>query len=99
MKRAELPKISPPKYKIGRCVLNEYELRCLMAQVAQGQRPPLTVMVYGPNGTRSKMREDGRFYDHLGGLDISGGFTLDMIREDRESGRTDALAAKYGRKT
>lgn len=98
MKRSELPKIAPPRYRVGRCVLNEYELRCLMAQVAQGHRPPLSVTVYGPNGTSSKMRQDGRFYDHLDGFDIMGNFTLDMIRSDRETGRTAAKAAKFGRK-
>ncbi len=95
-KQAPFTRIKAPKYKIGRYVLNEYELRCLMAQVAQGLRAPISKPVTDHEGNVAYMREDGRFREHLAGLDISGNFTLDMIRSDRETGRTAAAVAKAG---
>ena len=34
-----ITRIKPPKFKVGRNVLNEYELRLLMVEVARGLKP------------------------------------------------------------
>lgn len=81
-------RIDPPRYKVGKYVLNEYELRYLMVQVCRGEIEPGFRVTHVQSGNSTIIRPDGRFEGRLGGLDIASGFTLDLIRHDRENNRT-----------
>jgi len=83
-KRTDLVQpIKPPTYRIGKFVLNEYELRQLQVRIMRGEVPN-TITGIDYKGNHFSFREDGRIPEHIEGFDISGNYTLDMIRDSRE---------------
>ena len=77
-------RIKAPKFRVGRNVLNEYELRVLMAEVAEGKR-----------GSGIKVREgnevaeilpSGRLSVSLSGLKLCTDATLRVLRVVRDEG-------------
>lgn len=77
-------RIKPPKYKVGKYVLNEYELRCLLVEVCEG-RAMGDIHVSDEFGNSTKILPDGRLeHNCLNGLDINSLFTLRLIRNRRE---------------
>lgn len=80
----KIKRIIPPKFRVGRNVLNEYELRGLMLEVAEGKRKP-GIEVRDQKGRTSVIEPDGALSrGGLYGLDICSGFTLGLIRLRRE---------------
>jgi len=75
-------RIKPPKFRIGRYVLNEYELRCLMAEVAEGKRPP--GLIVKEDSHTAEIIADGSLSKNLPGLSICTNATLRLIRKRRE---------------
>ena len=54
MKRTDLTqRITPPKYKVGQFVLNEYEVRELLARVAEGTLDPKGIIIKDSIGVKS----------------------------------------------
>lgn len=80
--KMNITRIKPPKYKVGRNVLNEYEVRCLMSEVCLGNKPSGIKITDGA-GVTAEILPDGRLTENLKGLDISGNYTLVLIREER----------------
>lgn len=78
-----ITRVKAPKYRVGRFVLNEYEIRCLMAEVAKGQKPA-GIVVRDIKGDSATILEDGRLSCNLYGFDICSRFTLEVIRIKRE---------------
>jgi hypothetical protein len=76
------PKIKPPKYRVGRYVLNEYELRSLMVSVAKGEIDDI-IIVSDINGNMATILPSGRLDGTLYGLDINSKFTLELLKNDR----------------
>jgi hypothetical protein len=74
----KITRIKPPKYKVGRNVLNEYELRCLMLEVLKGEQKP-DILVMDCNGKFATIQADGSLSLRLFGIDINSRFTLDML--------------------
>ena len=72
-------RIKPPKYRIGRCILNEYELRTLMAQVAKGEKP-FGQKVKDQKGITAIIQENGALSHTLFGLAINSEATLQILR-------------------
>ncbi len=80
--KMNITRIKPPKYKVGRNVLNEYEVRCLMSEVCLGKKPS-GIKITDSAGVTAEILPDGRLTENLKGFDISGNFTLVLIREER----------------
>ena len=75
----DITRITPPKYKIGRLSLNEYELRQLMLEVAKKEKP-YGQTVKDQKGTCAVIQENGNLSCNLFGFDIISNFTLQHIR-------------------
>lgn len=78
-----ITRIKPPKYKVGRYSLNEYELRQLMLEVAMGKKP-IGIEVKDQTGTIAFIQKDDSLNRNLFGMDICSSATLDMIKLRRE---------------
>ncbi len=58
-----ITRIKPPKYKVGRYSLNEYELRQLMLEVAKKEKP-FGQTVKDQKGHCATIQEDGSLFWH-----------------------------------
>lgn len=85
----KITRIRPPKFRVGRMVINEYELRLLMLEVAEGTREP-GIQVHEVGGRSVTIEEHGFLSEALEGLGVASGFTLALIRVRREKGTTYA---------
>jgi hypothetical protein len=80
-----ITRIKPPKYKVCRYVLNEYELRTLMLEVARGEKAH-GIEVKDQNGHCVRILEDGTLSSNVFGTDINSMLTLGILRIRREKG-------------
>ena len=65
--RQMLPKIKAPKFKVAsKFILNEYELRCLMLEVAKGNIQSGISVVDMQSKQKGVIREDGAISTYLG---------------------------------
>lgn len=78
----EITRVKAPKFRVGRYVLNEYELRTLMLEVARGEKPA-NIKVKCSDGNVSIIREDGILTDALTGLDIAGKLCIELLTTKR----------------
>lgn len=79
----KITRIKAPKYKVGRYTLNEYEVRCMMSEVCLGLRKPDGITIVDEDNNNAQILPDGRLTCNLKGFDISGNYTLILIRERR----------------
>jgi hypothetical protein len=77
-----ITRITPPKYRVGRYVLNEYELRALMLEVLKGEKPQ-GIKVKDIKGDTAEITSNGTLTKVLFGLDTATKFTLESIRIKR----------------
>lgn len=82
-----IKRISAPKFRVGRYVLNEYELRNLQVQTAKGQLEPGTEVRQVDTKEWATIGKDGRLSSSLSGLAIASNFTIELIRINREAGK------------
>ena len=71
-------RIKAPKFKIGRYVLNEYELRTLMTEVAEGKKTAGYIVKEG--NISATILSNGGLSNTLPGLQIATDATLKLIR-------------------
>jgi len=65
--RAMLPKIKAPKFKVAsKYILNEYELRCLMLEVAKGNIQSGILIMDMQSKQKGVIREDGAISNDIG---------------------------------
>ena len=65
--REMLPKIKPPKFKVaGKYILNEYELRCLMLEIAKGNIQSGISVVDMQSKQKGFILEDGAISNDIG---------------------------------
>ena len=84
MKRSDLTsRINPPKFKIGRFVLSEYEVREVIARVAEGTLNHEGIVIIDENGNSATLYSDGRTSENLKGFGVSSQLTLRKIRANR----------------
>lgn len=76
-----ITRIKAPKFKIGRYVLNEYELRNLMADVAEGKVVSGIIVKEGYES--AEIQAGGRLSRSLPGLSIAAHATIRLIRANR----------------
>ena len=74
----KITRVKAPKFRVGRYVLNEYELRTLMVEVAKGEKPG-NIKVKCPQGMVSIIREDGILTDSLSGFDIAAKLCIELL--------------------
>jgi hypothetical protein len=80
----KIKRITPPKYRVGKYSLNEYELRNLMLEVAQKQKPA-GIKVKDERGAVVTILENGRLSESIAGFDINSMLTLKLLKISRES--------------
>ena len=83
---SKFTRIKAPKYRIGRHVLNEYELRCLQVEVAKGLKKP-GIEVKDDAGQIAIIQADGSMdIKGIAGYDIASKYVLDLIalRRDKQ---------------
>jgi len=78
-----ITRISPPKFKVGRFSLNEYELRNLMLEVAKEVKPS-GIKVKDILGVIAYIEPTGYLSVNLEGFGISSKLTLQLIGINRE---------------
>jgi hypothetical protein len=84
MKRSDLTsKISLSKFRVGRFVLNEYEVREMIARVAEGTLNPEGIVIVDEDGNSATIYSDGRTSRNLSGFDKGGNLSLRKIRANR----------------
>lgn len=79
----EITRIKAPKFRVGRYVLNEYELRQLMLDVVLGLKPA-GIEVRDERGVVATIRKDGGLSNNLEGLAISGQLHIARIKAVRD---------------
>lgn len=52
-------RITPPKYKVGKFVLNEIEVREMIAKIAEGTLDPKGIVLIDEDGKSFKFNHDG----------------------------------------
>ena len=82
MKIQKITRIKPPKFKVGRLSLNEYEVRKLMVDVANGIQPT-GIVITDEEGVSATLQEDGRPDKNLYGFGINSRFTMELIKLER----------------
>ncbi len=90
---ANLKRIKPPKYRVGRYVLNEYELRNLMAEVAEGRYPADVIKVKDKYGVVATIYANGRLSRNLYGLSINSECTIRALKVERERDARPVISA------
>jgi len=84
MMKARPQKIKPPKFRVGRYVLNEYELRKLQLDVCNGIFEP-NFVVKDEVGNTSAIRADGILVGNLNRFNLSSQLAMDlMFHESRK---------------
>ena len=79
----QFKRIKPPKFYIGRNVLNEYELFQIMVEVAQGSRAG-GIIVRDASGHKTAIRDDGRLMGTLANFNTQSEMHLSIIGENAE---------------
>ena len=82
----KVTRIKAPKFKVGRNVLNEYEVRQLQLEVAQGVREGDIKIKDLANGRISVLGSDAMFNPLIENLGIGNRITLNLLKE-RRSGK------------
>jgi len=81
MKRTELTsRIVPPKYRVGRYTLNEYEVRELLARVSEGILNPEGIIIEDALGVKSTINSRGVTSNNLYGFDLSYKLTIRRLK-------------------
>jgi transposase-like protein len=78
-----ITRIKAPKFRVGRCILNEYELRQLQLEVAKGLKPSGMVVKSCQNGIACVMLENGMFdrgFGQNGGYDIGSAISIEHYK-------------------
>lgn len=78
----KITRVKPPKYRMGRYRLSEYDLRALMLEVARGEKPS-GIVIKDETGCCAHIQEDGSLSACLWGMDIMSIMTLGMIATRR----------------
>jgi hypothetical protein len=74
----KITRIKPPKYKVGKYSLNEYEVRNLQVEVAKGLKPH-GIKVKDEKGKTGIIREDGLLTEKMYGYDITAMICLELL--------------------
>ncbi len=71
MKRSDFVQaINPPKFRIGKFVFNEYEIREILAKVSEGKINHKSIVIKDSSGRSSKVKKSGRLEKMLPGLNL-----------------------------
>ena len=102
----KITKVKPPKFRVkafnskGKgTIINEYELRQLMLEVAKKERPAGMTIV-DEKGNSATIKENGNLSNTIAGMDIMSLATIGLIASNRRNQNDAAKAiADYAAKT
>lgn len=72
-------RIKPPKFRVGRHVLNEYEFRNLQLEVALGIKPA-GIVVTDAQGNKAVIEERGCLSNNIEGLSVSIDLQFEILK-------------------
>ena len=78
----KITRIKSPKFRVGRYILNEYELRQLLLEVCKGEKPS-NFKIKDMQGNVFPILEDGTLSATPYGFDINSNITLEKIKFKR----------------
>lgn len=81
----DITRIKAPKFRVGRHVLNELELRQLQLEVAKGIKPA-GIVVVDIKGVRARIDEFGGLSEGLEGLSTSTDLKFELVSYNRKRG-------------
>ena len=90
IKEISFNRIKIPRFKIGRFVLNEYEVRQIMSEVAEGKRKG-NIKFKDNEGNTITIENDGTCSQPPKGFEIASSFTLRSIKARRLTLKTGKL--------
>ena len=77
--RQLLPKVKAPTFKIGPCILNEYEIRQLQIDVAKKEIKGNIKVKCVMSGQRFEITEDGSLDGIIPGLQVADNMALELF--------------------
>lgn len=81
---SNIVRINAPKFRVGRTILNEYEVRRLMVDVARGDRPENIIIVRDEAGESATIGIDGHLTGSLKGMNILHDLRADLAQAHKE---------------
>lgn len=85
MKRSDLTSgVKPPKFKVGKFVLNEYEAREMIARISEGTLDNDGIVIEDEDGNCCTIDKTGTTSMNIKGWDIASNFTIRKIRANRK---------------
>lgn len=77
--------IKPPKFRVGKFILNEYEAREMIASIAEGKLSPNGIVLTDEEGKKFTFNSDGTIQQtyHIARWDVGSQMTLRKIRANR----------------
>jgi len=86
-------RVKPPTFKVGRFVLNEYEVRTLMVEVQQGLKES-GITVTDSQGLTANINKDGSLSQTLYGFGISTEIHFELLRGKRKYPTLELMNAR-----
>ncbi len=85
MKRSDFVQaINPPKFRIGKFVFNEYEIREILAKVSEGKIDYNSIVIKDKNGNSTGVTKFGNLEKVLPGLNVLIGLKMRKLRAQSE---------------
>jgi len=88
-----IDRINPPKYKVGKFTLNEYELRSLQLKVCTGEVAG-GIKVRDERNNWAEILPNGNLSVGLYGMDICSAFAIQQIKHQREMAVKNTVPVK-----
>ena len=66
-----ITKVNPPRFKIGKKFINEYELRTLLIEIKKGEKPSGITVTDETSGTKAVITALGTLSEKLEGLALA----------------------------
>jgi hypothetical protein len=81
-----LSTMKAPKFRIGKCVYSEYELREIQVKVAKGELPSNLIVTQVDTKQKCRITNNGSLTDVLDGLSVVTHLMMELMREKRNKG-------------
>jgi hypothetical protein len=76
----KITRLNPAKFRVGRYILNELEVRYLQLETAQGKREPNSIVITDHYGHKATINENGVLSAELVGMGDADNLALELHR-------------------
>ena len=86
MKRTDLTSgIKPPKFRVGRFILNEYEAREMVSRIAEGKLNPEGIVLKDSKGHSVTFDKNGYASSNIYGWDVGSAFAIRKFKANMKA--------------